>query len=40
VRASRFFWQDEWRVRPNFTLTYGMRYELPGNPIDNLRAKK
>jgi hypothetical protein len=31
-----FFVQDEWRVRPNFTLTYGIRYETPGNPVDNL----
>jgi len=28
--------QDEWRVKPNFTLTYGIRYETPGNPVDNL----
>ncbi len=25
------FWQDEWRVKPTFTLTYGIRYETPGN---------
>jgi hypothetical protein len=25
------FWQDEWRVKPSFTLTYGIRYETPGN---------
>ncbi len=31
-----FFAQDEWRVRSNFTLTYGLRYESPGNPIQNL----
>jgi hypothetical protein len=28
--------QDEWRIRPNFTLTYGMRYELPGNSFSDL----
>ena len=28
--------QDEWKIRPNFTLTYGLRYELPGNNFDDL----
>jgi hypothetical protein len=28
-----FFAQDEWRIKPNFTLTYGVRYETPGNPF-------
>jgi hypothetical protein len=32
------FAQDEWRIKPNLTLTYGIRYETPGNPIDNLAA--
>jgi hypothetical protein len=32
-----FFLQDEWRVRPNLTLSYGIRYESPGNPIQNLK---
>jgi hypothetical protein len=31
-----FYGQDEWRVRPNFSLTYGLRYELPGQPIQDL----
>ena len=31
-----FFWQDEWKVRPGFTLTYGLRYELPNNSVANL----
>ena len=31
-----FYGQDEWKVRPNFTLTYGLRYELPGQPIGDL----
>ncbi len=31
-----FFWQDEWKVRPSFTLTYGLRYELPNNSVANL----
>jgi Carboxypeptidase regulatory-like domain len=25
---ASFYWQDQWAVRPNFTLTYGLRYEL------------
>lgn len=31
-----FYGQDEWRIRPNFTLTYGLRYENPGQPIADL----
>jgi hypothetical protein len=31
-----FFVQDEWHPRANFTLTYGIRYETPGNAIDTL----
>ncbi len=26
-----FYAQDEWKIRPNLTLTYGVRYERPGN---------
>lgn len=31
-----FFGQDEWKIRPNLTLTYGLRYEVFGNSIDDL----
>jgi len=31
-----FYGQDEWKIRPNFTLTYGLRYELPGNSFEDL----
>ncbi len=31
-----FFAQDEWKIRPNFTLTLGLRYENPGQPIGDL----
>jgi hypothetical protein len=33
---SYYYAQDEWKLRPNFTLTYGLRYELPGNNFDDL----
>jgi len=32
-----FYLQDEWRVKPNFTLTYGVRYESPGNSFKFLQ---
>jgi hypothetical protein len=28
--------QDEWRIAPNFALTYGLRYELPGDSFSYL----
>jgi carboxypeptidase family protein len=31
-----FFGQDEWKIKPSFTLSYGLRYELPGNTFDDL----
>jgi hypothetical protein len=31
-----FFAQDEFRIKPNFTITYGLRYESPGDPTQNL----
>ncbi|MDX2179649.1 MAG: carboxypeptidase regulatory-like domain-containing protein [Bryobacteraceae bacterium] len=30
------FWQDEWRMTRRFTLTYGVRYESPAPPLDQL----
>lgn len=30
------FVQDEWRITPHFTLTLGVRYENPGQPIQDL----
>ncbi len=34
VRELDFFFQDTWRLRPNFTLNYGMRYEYKGVPFE------
>jgi hypothetical protein len=31
-----YYAQDEWRMASNFTLTFGLRYELPGNNFDDL----
>jgi hypothetical protein len=31
-----FYAQDEWKISPNFTLTYGARYERPGNSFQYL----
>lgn len=31
-----FYGQDEWRIRPNFSLSLGLRYENPGQPIQDL----
>lgn len=28
--------QDQFRIRPNFTVSYGMRYETPGNRMDKV----
>ncbi len=32
------FWQDEWRVRPRLSLTFGLRFEAPGNPFASVAA--
>jgi hypothetical protein len=33
-----FYAQDEWRIRPNFSLSFGLRYETPGNSIGSLAS--
>ncbi len=30
-KSVGFYAQDEWKVKPNFTLTYGLRYEINGS---------
>src|SRR6185369_15226239 len=34
VRESGIYFQDTWRVRPNFTLNYGMRWDYNGVPYE------
>jgi outer membrane receptor protein involved in Fe transport len=33
---QNYYFQDTWKLRPNFTLTYGIRYEYEGTPFNGL----
>jgi len=33
VDSLDFYGQDEWRIRPNLNLTFGVRFEYQGNPL-------
>jgi hypothetical protein len=34
VREVDMFFQDNWKIRPNFSLNYGLRYEIKGVPFE------
>src|SRR6266404_5227175 len=40
-RNTRFagYAEDQWRMRPNVTVSYGVRYEVDTHPVDNDLAK-
>lgn len=37
TKSYHFFGQDEWHVRPNLTLTFGLRYEYDSPKLDTRR---
>lgn len=37
-RFNGLFWQDSWKVRPNFTIIYGIRYDLYQLPSPDANA--
>jgi hypothetical protein len=33
---QNYYIQDTWKIKPNFTITYGLRYEYTGTPFNGL----
>ena len=38
--SSAFYFQDQWKVTPNLTINYGLRYELQPGKLLNFKFQR